>query len=158
MHYYEVAPNQIVRSDSMFFTYSTNGQLQIGQVVLIEIGKKQMVGVILRKVDRPNYKTKQIISVIEQTPLPSQLIKTAEWMSKYYVTPFASVLQTILPRGIQKKRHTRTDELHATKRDRTKIVFNNEQSSVLDTLAKNGPGTFLLQGVTGSGKTELYIE
>lgn len=158
MNYYEVAPNQIVRVDSTSFTYSFDTPLQIGQIVLIEIGKKQMIGVVLRKVSKPSYPTKRIISVIEPTPLPSQLIDLAKWLSDYYVSPFATVLQAMLPRGIQKKRRIKTNKQQITKRYRTNIVFNKQQQKVLTELAKHESGTFLLQGITGSGKTELYID
>ena len=158
MHYYEVAPNQIVRTDSAFFTYSSELLLPIGQIVLVEVGKKQMIGVIIRQTSRPSYKTKPIVSIIEQTPLPNPLVELALWMSKYYVTPLATVLQTILPRGLQKKRRPQSKQPEITKRDRTNIVFNKEQLTVIDTLAKYDSGTFLLQGITGSGKTELYID
>lgn len=158
MHYYEVAPNQIVRVDNDFFTYSSELLLPIGQIVLIEVGKKQIIGVILRKVSKPSYPTKSILSIIEQTPLPHQLVDLALWLSKYYVTPLATVLQTILPRGLQKKRRPQPVQPAIAKRKRTNIVFNKEQVAALSTLAKYETGTFLLQGITGSGKTELYID
>ncbi len=158
MHYYEVAPNQIIRLDSEFFTYSSDIILAIGQIVLIEVGKKQIVGVILRQTTKPKYHTKPIISIIEQNPLPHQLVQLSSWMSKYYVTPLATVLQTILPRGLQKKRRPQTNQPQITKRDRTNIVFNPEQNTVINTLYQHDSGTFLLQGITGSGKTELYID
>jgi len=158
MHYYEVAPKQIIRVDSEYFTYSSDSLLPIGQIVLVEVGKKQMIGIVLRKVKKPSYQTKSIISIIEQIPLPHQLIDLALWMSKYYVTPLATVLQTMLPKGLQKKRRPLSKQQEMTKRDRTNIVFNKEQLGALREFAKYDSGTFLLQGVTGSGKTELYIE
>ncbi len=158
MHYYEVAPNQIIRVDSSFFTYSYDRQLQIGQIVSIEIGNKQMVGVIIKKVSKPTYPTKKILSIIEKNPLPYQLIDLSLWMSEYYLSPLATVLQAVLPRGIQKKRRQKSFQPQITKRDRIKIVFNKEQLSVLGTVSNSDSGTFLFQGITGSGKTEIYIE
>ena len=158
MHYYEVAPNQIVRADSDSFTYSSDTILKIGQVVLIEIGKKQMVGVVLHEIPKPAYPVKSVISTIEQVPLPTQLIDLAKWLSKYYITPLATVMQAILPSGIRKNRRTQTSIPLIIKRDRTNIVFNKGQSAALEILKKYDSGTFLLQGITGSGKTELYIE
>ena len=158
MHYYEVAPNQIVRVGSDSFTYSSDTILKIGQIVLIEIGKKQMVGVVLHEIPKPSYPVKSVIQTIEQTPLPTQLIDLAKWLSKYYITPLAIVIQAILPSGIQKNRRTQTGVPLITKRDRTNIVFNKEQRDALEILKKSDSGTFLLQGITGSGKTELYIE
>lgn len=158
MHYYEVAPNQIVRTGSGYFTYYSKKMLLIGQIVLIEVGKRNMVGVVIKKVNQPNYDTKPIISLLEESPIPSQLIELALWISNYYVTPLALVIQTILPNGIQKTRRIKSTTIKIAKRKRTNILFNDEQLSALSTLDKYCDGTFLLQGVTGSGKTEVYIE
>lgn len=158
MHYFEVAPKQIVRVDSTVFTYCSENLLRAGQIVLIEVGKKQMIGVVFKKVTKPSYPTKKIISVIEKTPLPKQLIELALWMSKYYTSPIPTVLQAILPSGIQKKRRIKFAQQHIIKRERTNILFNKEQLSVLALLRKVNSGTFLLQGITGSGKTEIYID
>jgi primosomal protein N' (replication factor Y) len=68
------------------------------------------------------------------------------------------VLQTLLPRGLQTKRRLRTTSNTLFQRNRTHIVFNKEQSEVLHMISSSEPGTLLLQGVTGSGKTEIYIE
>ncbi|MBC7868955.1 primosomal protein N' [Candidatus Saccharibacteria bacterium] len=158
MHYYEVAPNQIVRPGSSVFTYASKQPLSIGQIVLVEVGKKHMVGVIIRTTKQPSYPTKPIVSVIEQTPLPAQLLDLATWLSEYYVAPLASVLQALLPRGLQKTRRPRTKTAPHASRARTNIVFNTEQQQVIEAVKTTSPGTFLLQGITGSGKTEVYIE
>jgi len=158
MHYYEVAPNQIVRPGNDVFTYSSNDEYTTGQIVSIEVGKKQMLGVIIRSVSKPSYITKPITNRVESTPLPIQIIELARWMSDYYVTPLALVLQTVLPRGLQITRRPRTQLIHHSIRDRTTIVFNKGQLGVLKSIAESPPGTLLLQGITGSGKTEVYIE
>jgi len=158
MHYYEVAPNQIIRTDSDSFTYSSDIELLIGQIVLIEVGKKQIIGIVLCKTAKPIYPTKPIIKIIVETALPIQLVDLSKWLSKYYMTPLATVLQTILPRGLQKNRRQILKCPLANLRERTNIVFNNEQLTSLKTLSSFDYGTFLLQGITGSGKTELYID
>lgn len=158
MHYYEVAPNRIVRAGSAFFTYSSEELLDTGQIVIIETGKKKLVGVVIKKVDKPDFATKPILSLVEKEPLPKQLVELALWMSEYYATSLATVLQTILPSGVQKSRRISVETTKIIKRKRTKIVFNNEQVKVIKTLEKYDFGTFLLQGITGSGKTEIYIE
>ncbi|MDB5167405.1 MAG: primosome assembly protein PriA [Candidatus Saccharibacteria bacterium] len=159
MHYFEVAPNQIVRPGHDVFTYSSETALSVGQLVVVEVGKKQMIGLIMRETKEPTYKTKPISLLIEDRPLPDQLVRLASWLAEYYVTPLSLVLQTLLPRGLQTVRRANTKTIPAvTKRNRTNIVFNKEQSSVIKTLESSDSGTFLLQGVTGSGKTEIYIE
>ena len=158
MYYYEVAPNRIIRSSNNTFTYASTEPLVVGQVVSIEVGKQTNVGIVMKKVSRPNYATKEVASVIDLPPLPSPLIGLAEWMSTYYHTHFATVLQTILPRGIQKNRRPRKIAQHAPIRDRTHFVLTEEQSSAVATVSDMSPGSALLHGVTGSGKTRVYIE
>jgi primosomal protein N' (replication factor Y) len=158
MHYYEVAPTQIIRATSASFTYASESPLAIGTLVAIEVGKKSLTGVVLRSVAKPAYDTKPISAVIEEYPLPSQLVQLAEWLSSYYATHLATVLQTVLPRGIQKTRRDRKFVARESLRDRTNIVFTTEQNTAITTVESMTPGTALLHGVTGSGKTHVYIE
>lgn len=158
MHYYEVAPNQIIRAGSAFFTYASESSLPIGQLVLIEVGKKQLVGLVLREVKKPTYETKNISQIIEERPLPAALVTLSQWLSAYYNTHLATVLQTLLPRGVQKSRREQPLVNRESFRDRTKNVFTPEQSLAIGTIEQMSSGSALLHGVTGSGKTAVYIE
>lgn len=158
MYYYEVAPNQIVRPGHDVFTYSSDLTLSKGQIVVIEVGKKNMIGLVIQSVKKPPYNTKAILQSVEEAPIPIALVQLAQWLAVYYVTPLALVLQTLLPRGLQTTRRRTTVKAAVIKRDRTTIVFNRQQEAVIKTVATSPPATFLLQGITGSGKTEVYIE
>jgi primosomal protein N' (replication factor Y) len=158
MHYYEVAPNQIIRANSASFTYASESPLPIGTLVAIEVGKKSLVGVVIRAVTKPAYETKLISVVVEDQPLPEQLVRLAQWLSEYYATHLATVLQTLLPRGVQKTRRDRQKNAHEAFRDRTNIVFTSDQTTAINTVEAMTPGTALLHGITGSGKTHVYIE
>ncbi len=157
MHYYEVAPRVIVRNDQEFFTYSYDKVLKIGQIVIIEVGKRRVIGVVLKKTSQPSFATKPIVSLIEEQPLPQPLVELSQWLAVYYVSHFAHVLQAVLPQGVDKKRRQGPTPEPPFKRSKTTIRLTKEQSTVLDTVRKQPSGTFLLQGVTGSGKTEIYI-
>lgn len=112
----------------------------------------------MRPAEQPSYATKPITAIIESEPLPKELIRTAKWISQYYNTHFATVLQMLLPQGIQKNRRTRTEVNHVVVRNRTNIVLNEEQCAAIQEIEAMTPGTALLHGVTGSGKTEIYVE
>jgi primosomal protein N' (replication factor Y) len=158
MEYYEVAPTRIVRAGHDTFTYASEHPLSIGHIVTIEIGKKESIGIIVKKVPKPSYDTKQISAVVEPRPLPRSLVQTAQWMSDYYTTPLATVLQTILPRGLTKNRRAKQSTPRESMRDRTQFVLNKHQQLAVETVSAMSPGSALLHGVTGSGKTLVYIE
>jgi len=156
MYYYEVAPTRIIRAGSSTFTYSSDEKLAVGQIVMIEVGKKQRIGLVMSEGKKPEYATKPISSVLEATPLPGALVGLSSWLSEYYRTPLATTLQTVLPRGIDKKRRPRKVVEHSSVRERTQIVFNKDQAKAIEDINAASDGTIVLQGVTGSGKTEIY--
>lgn len=159
MWFYEVAPTKIVRAESSVFTYHATEKLSAGQLVTIPVGKQTLNGLVIREVKKPSYDTREVSSIIETVPLSSGLIELAEWLAKYYQTPLATVLQTMLPRGLTVKRREKAPALkQASIRDRTKIVFNKDQAAAIDKIITTEVGTILLHGVTGSGKTEVYKE
>lgn len=159
MKFYEVAPTKIVRSEQAVFTYESQTELSAGQLVTIPVGKQTLNGLVIKEVAKPPYETKPITSTIETTPLPQPLIDVSLWMATYYRTPLATVLQTVLPRGLTTKRRAKsTASLNESYRDRTQIVLNDDQLAAANTISNTPVGTVLLQGVTGSGKTEVYKE
>lgn len=158
MEYYEIAPMRIARAGHDTFTYSSDTPLSKGHVVIVELGKKEIVGIVVSKVPQPTYQTKSIVTIVEQQPLPERLVDISLWMSTYYTTPLATVLQTILPRGLTKKRRSRQVRDRVASRKRTHFVLNDIQQSAVDQITSMTPGSALLHGVTGSGKTRVYIE
>lgn len=159
MNYFLVAVNQVVSKQHDSFTYASDLQLKNGQIVEVPIGKKTAIGVVLKSVPKPDFDTKYVISIIESQPLPSHLLKTLLWMRDFYLAPLASILQTALPTGITKLRRSTPEPKIKTTNDLTQsIVPTATQSQVIEQISASEPQTFLLHGVTGSGKTTVYIE
>ncbi len=157
MYYYEIAPSLIVRAGQNTLTYSSDSVLDTGAIVEVEIGSRLTIGVVTERVKaKPAYEVKPIKNNLALT-LPAQLLRTLAWTAEYYHTPLASVLQTALPRGLTKQRRaTKKSVLQAT-RNRTKNVLNTDQTAALEKIRATPSGTILLHGITGSGKTEVYI-
>lgn len=128
-------------------------------MVRISIGKRLANGVVMAVVkDKPSFTTKAIAEIITPQPLPTPLVKLAGWLAEYYATHLATVLQTVLPSGLHKKRREATKTAPYPIRKRTNIVLNDDQRRALLLIQNNPARTFLLHGVTGSGKTQVYIE
>ena len=114
-------------------------------------------GLVVQEVQKPPYETKPIAETIEATPLPESVVQLSVWLAEYYRTPLATVLQTVLPRGLGVKRREKSAKTTTPIRTRTPIVLNKEQQSAVENIL-HSPVTTILQGVTGSGKTEVYKE
>lgn len=158
MKFYEVAPTKIIRSGVDVLTYASENSLANGTLVTIPVGSKDLVGLIIREVVQPEFSTKPISSVLYDTPLPDSLLQLTLWLASYYQTPLATVLQTVLPSGLTKKRRITVKNIAPPLRNRTQILFNSDQKKAIKTISDSPVGTFLLHGVTGSGKTEIYKE
>lgn len=159
MHYYEVAPTRIIRADKAAFTYSSETPLELGQIVQVSIGNRHVTGLIIgHTASAPAYEVKPIAKLIEPQPIPSYYIDLTLWMSAYYATPLATVLQTLLPRGLEKSRRSKSLSTSYNPRKRTNFVLNDEQQTAIKKITTASAGTTLLHGVTGSGKTAVYLE
>ena len=136
-------------------TYQSEATLPVGTVVSVPVGPKTSLGVIVRKVSRPDFDCKDIVKSVTNTPIPHTLIKLHDWMAEYYATTSGMVWQTILPKRVATKPRFKSVP-SATSAKRTRILLNNEQQQAITKICQISAGTILLHGVTGSGKTEVY--
>lgn len=157
MHYYEVAVLRAVYANTGTLTYHSTIKLTIGNIVLVPIGRKNVYGIIIKSVKKPIFDTKQIIDLLMESTLPQQLVSTMTWISEYYNTPIGMVANTLVPKGLSTKRRLKKHPVNIPTRKRTKYLLNTEQQKAVKSLII-GNGSFILQGITGSGKTAVYIE
>lgn len=153
-----MSPLLVVHASQGTLTYHGPGGLKRGQIVSVPVGKKEVPAVILETVIKPTFQTKPISGVIEETPLPDSLIQLHDWLTVYYASHPVAVWQTMLPRGLNKKRREQSFDHVLHERNRTKKVLNTEQQTAVETVLSRDGGTILLHGVTGGGKTDVYIE
>lgn len=159
MYYYEVSPLKVTHRLHSVLTYSSEEALKQGQLVSVEVGTKAVVAVVVKKVEKPSFATKTIAGVIESRELPLPLVKLSVWMSEYYATHPAHVWRTMLPSGITKKRRTATvPETPVSSRSIQSFSLNEAQQAAVTKIMGSTSGTHLLHGITGSGKTAVYIE
>jgi primosomal protein N' (replication factor Y) len=158
MNFYLIAPTVRVHRRG-YFTYHSEEELSVGCVVRVEVGKKHLSGVVVKQVKKPKFATKPVLRVIETTPIPKPILNLALWLEEYYSSPVSSVWQTLLPRGLEKNRRQKNIENNQLA-SRPKQIFqlNSSQKNAIKQILNNSKITSLLQGVTGAGKTAVYIE
>lgn len=158
MYYYEVVPLKIVHASDSVLTYASSIEYPIGSLVSVPVGKTSVAGILVKQVSKPSFECKEIQKQLELAPIPSRLQQLASWLSEYYMTHPVHVWQTILPRGVGKTRRASHQNASHPSRMRTQIVLNTSQTTAIESIMSQPSGTTLLHGVTGSGKTQIYIE
>lgn len=158
MLYYEVSPLVMTHATKSVLTYASTVPLQNGQLVTVPVGSKTAVAVVERPVEKPAFATKPVGSIIDETPLPSPLTKLHQWLGDYYATHSAHVWRTMLPSGLTKQRRPLKSAPLSSARAKEVFTLNSDQTKAVKTILQTPPGTHLLHGITGSGKTAVYIE
>ena len=179
--YYEVIPTTTFKKSPLFsdglLTYSFDQNLAPGTIVSIPLGKKTALGIIYRKTAAPtdqNFVIKSINKIVHPIPLPNHLLKSLAWLSSYYLNPVAKTANLFLPLGIEKNRRKKSSASTfipqfsnpiqdiaspiAATTTNYQIPLNPAQKQALTELHKIKTHTKLLHGITGSGKTNIYLE
>lgn len=158
--YFEVIPTEVFRANSGALTYQSDQELLPGQIVLIPLGNRTVTGVVLRKITKVNFPTKPITRILHPCPIPKHLLASIVWLSQYYLSPLPATANLMIPAGIT-ARGALTGPLSHSSATTAKIPLielNQAQKAALEALQQATGATRLLRGVTGSGKTNIYLK
>ncbi|KFB66460.1 primosomal protein N' [Candidatus Accumulibacter vicinus] len=136
----------------------------VGCRVRVPFGERQKIGVLVgipTATDVPLEQLKPVYSVLrELPPLPTAWFRLTEFCADYYHAPLGQVMLSTLPAGLRsltppkaRPRGQRTCDLPA----QPAPLLTCEQKAALTLLAAGEARAYLLHGVTGSGKTEIYL-
>ncbi len=138
----------------------------IGRRVVVSFGRRRLAGIVLEvgmTSDWPVAQLKPIERVDRVAPpVPAEVLTLAGFAADYYRAHFGEVLLPALPPALRTVRAWRTPRY---KSERTLAPDNPpqltlEQSVAVRTLTARLDGAYsttLLHGITGSGKTEVYL-
>ncbi len=143
-------------------TYSSSENLKRGQYVNVPLGRRKAKGVVLgQALEKPAFAIKDIESVIEDySLLPESFLAWIEWMADYYIHPVGQVAQAAFPplKKAEKLRKSQRPPVIPQRQYDAGHQLNEEQQKCFDDIDQaKGFSTHLLLGVTGSGKTEVYL-
>ena len=143
----------------------------VGERVVVPLGaRRKDVGIIVRVKDEtavPENKLRQAVKVFHDVdPLSSEWLSFTRFAADYYVKPWGEAAVPALPlffRSTPKKLYEKSLERLRTQHAKPgnpveRVRLNEEQQAAVDAvISTEGYACFLLFGVTGSGKTEVYL-
>jgi len=154
------------------YTYSAPDHLpslQPGTRVLVPLARKQVVGIVLgvsTEVLPPDICVREIIEVLDPLPmLSTDQIRLWQWMASYYMCPLGDVMAAALPAKALDHHYTLEDnhrrrvrlDTFADEIEPIKSLTPAQEQARLSIIQQwQQHEIVLLQGVTSSGKTELY--
>jgi primosomal protein N' (replication factor Y) len=137
-----------------------------GKRVIVQFGKKVLTAYAVSSRDiesSSGFKLKRIIEVVDSVPIiTEEAIKLAKYISKNYVCSLGEALASIIPASMRPPKKIAERKNARGEMVCKKHILNRQQTEAVDlineNLEKSVYTSFLLYGVTASGKTEVYIK
>lgn len=140
---------------------------EIGKRVKVSFGKRILIGYIVGLSDKSDIKeVKPLLEIIDKEPMLSEeMLKLTKWVSDYYLCSWGEAIESTIP-GVLRKGKTSvkpkkplkeeefapTSDLHPTSEQKAALKL------IKQSLTDSEHKTFLLHGITASGKTEVYLQ
>jgi primosomal protein N' (replication factor Y) len=146
------------------------GGVGVGSMLIVPFGRREVLGVVVGLAEHSEVAEERLLAPLRALELgvPGDLVELAEWVAAEYCSTTARALGLVLPPGAARRLSGR--KRRAVARPRHRPVgsrsphppqLTDAQQAVLSALAasleQRRADERLLHGVTGSGKTEIYL-
>jgi len=145
------------------FDYLCDQKVSIGARVKVPFGKKQVTAIVLSHKKKSDFdKLRSVEEILDQEALLSkEILDFLFWSANYYHHPLGEVLSSALPKNLRQGKPAVIKKISTHKNTTSPCAFDatTEQNKAIKAVLKseNNFHCFLLHGVTGSGKTEVYL-
>lgn len=167
MNFCKVAVDFPVRQSVLTYSIESDKELSVGKVVEVPLGRRNALGVVLETFQedekysqQTDFKVKNILkNEIEGSfDLSEKEIELYSWMSKYYHYSLGQLVFDCLPKFMKRPKDVK---FFSGQGEEFPFQLNHLQKNYFDTISnqlKDGFNKFLIHGVTGSGKTAIYLK
>ena len=155
--YYQI----YVKKRRSTYTYSSDKELEIGTYCEVDFAKSKLLGIVIReskKEDIGDFKIKSIDKVLLDIPkIPENILNLAIFINTYYITDFFESLALVGPYDKMSLESIKKLEI-ADVDIKEEICLSEKQFEIYNEIINSKESYFLLHGITGSGKTQIYIK
>lgn len=147
-------------------------QVLVGDRVIVSVNKRSQVGIVVSISDVPQFKGGRILSIrrvlSDTTPLSQEWLQLTKFAANYYLRGWGEAAIPAIPKFLKREpKSTHQKWLHKVRStsdsplkgcSMARPLLNEEQTQAVERIsASDAFKTWLLYGVTGSGKTEVYL-
>ncbi len=168
MKYIDVVIDNKSEHTDVLYTYGCeNDEIRVGQKVYVPFarGNKVREAYVFSVSDEPDreYKNlKYVESEDEDICLNQEMIDTCRWMKHRYLCKYIDAVKCFTPAGSKSKRGKERNPFKGAEGEAVNVEnLTAEQkyavSEIVSAINDERHERFLLHGVTGSGKTEVYM-
>jgi primosomal protein N' (replication factor Y) (superfamily II helicase) len=146
------------------------GGVEVGSMLVVPFGRREVLGVVVGLADSSEVAEEKLLAPLRALELgvPADLVALAEWIAAEYCSTIARALGLVLPPGAARrlsgrKRRAVARPRHLAVGSRSPLppeLTADQQAALAPLIAALGERRAehrLLHGVTGSGKTEIYL-
>jgi primosomal protein N' (replication factor Y) len=147
------------------------GVVDVGSMLVVPFGRREVLGVVVGLADSSDVAAERLLAPLRALELgvPVEMVGLAEWIAAEYCSTIARALALVLPPGAARRLSGRKRRavaaprhLSVGSRAPTPPALTDDQQAVLGSLTTairdRRSEQRLLHGVTGSGKTEIYLQ
>jgi primosomal protein N' (replication factor Y) len=161
-YFYEVIFPKLKSPIKSRFTYHFNQKLELGDLVNAELRKTTEPAIIVNQVEKPVFKTKPIQEIIQPKFLQEWQLKLTEFITSYYFANESKTLNLFFPKKftVSEDQEANSSELEKQfiESNPPNFKLNQTQNEILDFLHQSQNKIHLIHGITGSGKTIIYLK
>lgn len=155
--YYQI----YVKKRRSTYTYSSDKKLEIGTYCEVDFAKSKLLGIVIReskKEDIGDFKIKSIDKVLLDIPkIPKNILNLAIFINTYYITDFFASLALVGPYDKMSLESIKKLEIEDVD-IKEEVCLSEKQFEIYNEIINSKESYFLLHGITGSGKTQIYIK
>ncbi len=158
--------------DYLLPTHNLKFSPQVGARVLVPFGKRNAIGIIIAITSKSDFELQQLkhaTQILDPQPFfTSKVHDLFIWASQYYQYPLGLLLESAFPAWLRKEKNLDANLVELVSKIKNTTIkphiaefeLNQDQQQAIYAVSQHFGKfkAFVLDGVTGSGKTEVYMQ